>query len=302
MTESWLEAFAAHLIEERGLSPRTVAGYRRDLEAFRAYLEGVSLEAAGRQQVRGFVGHLHRRGLSPPSIHRSLSALRTFYAYLLRERQVTANPAEQVPAPKQGRPLPRTLAPEQAQALMAGGPAEGLEVLRDRALLELLYSSGLRVSEAAGLDLSGVDRTAGEARVIGKGRKTRVVPVGGKALEALAAYLPARAEHAAEGEAALFVTRRGRRMSVRTMQDRVRRLSGGAASPHTLRHSCASHLLESSGDLRAVQELLGHANLGTTQVYTHLDVQHLAAVYDRAHPRARRRGDDVEVSDGESED
>ena len=302
MAESWLEAFTAHLSEERGLSQRTVAGYRRDLEAFRAYLADLPLEAAGRQQVRGFVGHLHRRGLSPSSVHRSLSALRTFYAYLVRERQVAANPAEQVPAPRQGRPLPRTLAPEQAQSLMEGGPAEGFEALRDRALLELLYSSGLRVSEAAGLDVNGVDRTAGEARVLGKGRKTRVVPVGRKARAALEAYLPVRAEHAAEGEAALFVTRRGRRMSVRTMQDRVRKLSGGAASPHTLRHSCASHLLESSGDLRAVQELLGHANLGTTQVYTHLDVQHLAAVYDRAHPRARRKGEEPAGAEDESED
>lgn len=306
MAESWLERFAAHLSDERGLSPRTVAGYRRDLEAFRAFLDDLSLEAAGRQQVRGFVGHLHRQGLAPPSIHRSLSALRTFYAFLIRERAVRANPAEHVPAPRRGRHLPRTLAPEQAEALLAG-PVEGFEGLRDRALLELLYSSGLRVSEAAGLDLSGIDRAAGEARVLGKGRKTRVVPVGRKALAALEAYLPTRAERAKEGEAALFITRRGRRMSVRTMQDRVRKLSGGAASPHTLRHSCASHVLESSGDLRAVQELLGHANLSTTQVYTHLDVQHLAAAYDRAHPRARRHGDEPPEagSDGpadESED
>jgi len=301
MAESLLAAFAAHLSDERGLSPRTVAGYRRDLEAFRAFLGDLPLAAAGRQQVRGFVGHLHRRGLSPRSIHRSLSALRTFYAYLVRERQVAANPAERVPAPRQGRPLPRTLAPEQAQALLSG-PAEGFEGLRDRALLELLYSSGLRVSEAAGLDLGGLDRASGEARVLGKGRKTRVVPVGRKALTALAAYLPERASRAAEGETALFITRRGRRMSVRAMQDRVRALSGGAASPHTLRHSCASHVLESSGDLRAVQELLGHANLSTTQVYTHLDVQHLAAAYDRAHPRARRHDDGDAGPDGESED
>lgn len=306
MTASPLEAFAAHLRDERGLSARTVASYRRDLEAFRAFLGEAPLEDAGRQQVRGFVGHLHRRGLSPRSIHRSLSALRTFYAYLIRERRVAANPAEHVPAPRQGRPLPRTLAPEQAQALMDGGPSGGrasaFEALRDHALLELLYSSGLRVSEAAGLDLSGLDRAGGEARVLGKGRKTRVVPVGRKARQALEAYLPARAERAAEGETALFITRRGRRMSVRAMQDRVRKLSGGAASPHTLRHSCASHLLESSGDLRAVQEMLGHANLSTTQVYTHLDVQHLAAAYDRAHPRARRKGSQETGSDGESED
>jgi integrase/recombinase XerC len=301
VAESSIEAFAAHLREERGLSPRTVAGYRRDLEAFRAFLGDMGLEAAGRQQVRGFVGHLHRRGLAPRSIHRSLSALRTFFAYLIRERRILANPAEQVPAPRQGKTLPRTLAPEQADALLSAA-VEGFEGLRDRALLELLYSSGLRVSEAAGLDLAGVDRRAGEARVLGKGRKTRVVPVGRKAVAALDAYLPERATRAAEGESALFITRRGRRMAVRTMQERVRALSGGAASPHTLRHSCASHLLESSGDLRAVQELLGHANLSTTQVYTHLDVQHLAAAYDRAHPRARRKGGGDSGGGSESED
>ncbi|KPV41569.1 hypothetical protein AN478_02295 [Thiohalorhabdus denitrificans] len=293
-----LPRFLAHLAEERGLSPRTVDGYRRDLEAFRAFLGETEPDwgSVSRQQVRGFVGDLHRRGLSARSIHRALSALRTFYRYLIRERLVTASPAEQAAAPRMERSLPRVLAPEQAAGLLQRFP-EGFEGARDRALLELLYSSGLRVAEAAALDLGGVDRTAGEARVVGKGGKTRVVPVGRKAREALEAYLPLRAERAAAGEAALFITRRGRRMAVRTMQDRVRRLSGGAASPHTLRHSCASHLLESSGDLRAVQELLGHANLSTTQVYTHLDIQQLSAAYDRAHPRARRGTSDTESED-----
>ncbi|MFA9459366.1 tyrosine recombinase XerC [Thiohalorhabdus sp. Cl-TMA] len=293
-----LVRFLGHLAEERGLSPRTVAGYRRDVEAFRAYLEADSpvWDAVSPQQVRGFVAHLHRRGQSARSIHRSLSALRSFYRYLIRERLVATNPAEQVGAPRMQQSLPRVLAPDQASALLDRSNP-GFEGLRDKALLELLYSSGLRVAEAAALDVSGIDRGAGEARVVGKGRKTRLVPVGRKALEALEAYLPARAERAAEGEAALFITKRGRRMSVRTMQDRVRRLSGGAASPHTLRHSCASHMLESSGDLRAVQELLGHANLSTTQIYTHLDIQQLSKAYDRAHPRARRG-----TSDAESED
>ncbi len=306
MTDPPLERFVAHLAEERGLSPRTVAGYRRDLEAFRAYLgKEADWTAVRRQEMRGFVGHLHRRGLSPPSIHRALSALRTFFRYLVRERLVAANPAEQVPAPKASRSLPRTLPPEQASALLGQG-ARGFAGLRDRALFELLYSSGVRVSEAVGLDLTDFHCDTAEARVTGKGRKTRIVPVGAKALAALDEYLPHRSWRAADGETALFISARGRRIAVRTVQERVRRWSAGAASPHTLRHSCASHLLESSGDLRAVQELLGHANLGTTQVYTHLDIQHLSAVYDRAHPRARRGthpgGKSPTAIDGEREE
>ncbi|HKL78355.1 MAG TPA: tyrosine recombinase XerC [Gammaproteobacteria bacterium] len=300
MSESLIERFTAHLRDERGLSPRTVTAYRRDLEAFRAYLAGAGPEwsAVSTRQVRGFVADLHRRGRSARSLHRVLSSLRTFYRYLIRERLAAANPAEQVPAPRADRKLPRTLAPEQASALLDRPAAQGtLEELRDQALFELLYSSGIRVSEAAGLDVGDVDRTTGEARVLGKGQKRRIVPVGRKALAALAAYLPVRAEQVASGETALFITRRGRRMAVRTMQQRVRRWSGGAASPHTLRHSFASHVLESSGDLRAVQEMLGHANLATTQIYTHLDIQHLATAYDRAHPRARRHPEEEEPGD-----
>ena len=305
MAESAIERFASHLAEERGLSPRTVAGYRRDLEAFRAYLGApTDWDGVTRQQVRGFVGHLHRRGLSARSIHRSLSALRTFFRFLIRERLMVANPAEQVPAPKARRALPGTLPPEQASALLGQG-APDFAGQRDRALFELLYSSGLRVSEAVGMDLGDLDLGGAEARVTGKGRKTRIVPVGAKARAALEEYLPQRARRAAEGETALFISERGRRMAVRTVQERTRRWSAGAASPHTLRHSCATHLLESSGDLRAVQELLGHANLSTTQVYTHLDIQHLSAVYDRAHPRARRRpgqASDPAEADGEREE
>lgn len=288
MAQDPLEAFLAHLAEERGLSARTVAAYRRDLEAFRTFLGDLDWDEAGRREIRGHVADLHRRGLSARSIQRALAALRTFYRYLIREGRMVANPAEGVPAPRHRRALPRTLAPDQAKALFQG-PVEGFEGLRDRALLELLYSSGLRVSEAAGLDLGHLDLDEHQAMVTGKGSKQRLVPIGGKAVEALRAYLAVREGRAHLEETAVFVTRRGRRMSVRAMQDRVRRLSAGAASPHTLRHSCASHLLESSGNLRAVQELLGHTNLGTTQIYTHLDAQHLAAVYDAAHPRARRR-------------
>lgn len=294
MTVDAVADFLGHLADERGLSPRTVDAYRRDLEAFRQYLGGPPRDwgAVDRQQVRGFVAHLHRSGRAPRGIHRTLSGLRTFFRYLIRERRAKANPAEQVPVPKADRPLPHTLGPDQAEGLL-NTAGEGFEGLRDRALFELLYSSGLRVSEAAGLDVAGV-QGRDEVRVLGKGGKERIVPIGTQAQQALSAYLPVRTEHASEGETALFVTRRGRRMSVRAMQERTRRWSGGAASPHTLRHSCASHVLESSGDLRAVQELLGHANLATTQIYTHLDIQHLAQVYDQAHPRAHRKGGDTE--------
>jgi integrase/recombinase XerC len=291
-----IEAFAAHLAEERRLSPRTVSNYRRDLERFHDYLgeAGPDWPQVTPQAVRGFVAHLHRQGLSARTIHRVLSAVRTFYRYLIRERRATANPAEHAPAPKAGQPLPKTLPPEQAGALMEAAPADSWEGLRDRALLELLYSSGLRVAEAQALDMGDLDLAAGEARVTGKGNKTRVVPVGRAAAQALRAYFAERTKHIAGSETAVFVSRRGGRLSVRAMQDRVRRLSHGQASPHTLRHSCASHVLESSGDLRAVQELLGHASLSTTQIYTHLDIGQLSAAYDRAHPRAHRRDEDAD--------
>jgi integrase/recombinase XerC len=289
-----IEDFVGHLAEERRLSPRTVSNYRRDLERFHDYLgeAGPDWPRITPQTVRGFVAHMHRQGLSARTIHRVLSAVRTFYRYLIRERRATANPAEHAPAPKAGQPLPKTLPPEQAGALMDNPPADSWEGLRDRALLELLYSSGLRVAEAQSLDMADLDLTAGEARVTGKGNKTRVVPVGSAAAQALRAYFPERGKRAASGETAVFLSRRGGRMSVRAMQDRVRRLSHGQASPHTLRHSCASHVLESSGDLRAVQELLGHASLSTTQIYTHLDIGQLSAAYDRAHPRAQRRDEE----------
>ena len=243
--------------------------------------------------IRRFIGALHGKGQSPRSLARVLSSWRGFFEWLQRQREIAANPCAGVRPPKAARVLPPTLSPDEAVRLVAIGDDSDLG-LRDRALFELAYSSGLRVSELAGLDVDSVDIRAGEVRVTGKGSKTRIVPVGEHALEALAAYAGTRAKLARPGEEALFVGRAGRRVSVREVQRRIKRWAAAAGidtdvHPHMLRHSFASHVLQSSGDLRAVQEMLGHASIASTQVYTHLDFQHLAKVYDAAHPRARRR-------------
>jgi integrase/recombinase XerC len=291
-----VEAYLGHLRDERRLSPRTVAAYRRDLAAFAALPEvaASSLADLGPRHVRSYAATLHRRGLGARSVQRALSAVRGLFRYLVRERLRADNPGAGVAAPRAGRPLPRVLDPEQVAALLEGIPRDALG-LRDRALLELVYSSGLRLAELVSLDLPDLDLSAGLVRVTGKGRKARIVPVGRAAREAVAAWLQVRLGLAGPGEAALFVSRRGARLAPRTVQARLdgharRGGLGAGIHPHMLRHSFASHVLESSGDLRAVQEMLGHADIGTTQVYTHLDAQHLARVYDRAHPRARRRG------------
>ncbi len=244
-------------------------------------------------EVRGWVSALHRQGLSGKSIQRALSALRTFYRYLLREQIVTCNPASGVSAPKSTRRLPATLTPDQATRLVALDVRDPLAA-RDRALLELLYSSGLRLSELVNLNLAELDLAAGSVRVTGKGRKVRDVPVGTKAREALRDWLVVRTQLTGAEEHAVFIARNGRRLGARAVQARLQGWAkhqgmGVPVHPHMLRHSFASHVLESSGDLRAVQEMLGHANISTTQIYTHLDFQHLAGVYDKAHPRARKK-------------
>jgi integrase/recombinase XerC len=244
--------------------------------------------------VRGYAAWRHRNGITGRSLQRALSAIRGFYGWLEEIGQVERNPARGVRAPKGPRRLPAPLDVDQAQRLMeirASGPL----AVRDRAILELLYSSGLRVSELVGLDLNDLDLREAEVTVLGKGQKRRIVPVGRYASAALREWLACRGALAAPGVEALFLNRRGARLGVRSVQGRVARqaLAQGLDShvhPHRLRHSFASHLLESSGDLRAVQELLGHADIRSTQVYTHLDFQHLARVYDSAHPRARRKG------------
>ncbi len=289
-----LEAFLAELATRR-LSAHTIEAYRRDVGALVEFLEreGATLSSADAYHVRRFAAECHRRGLSPRSIARRLSAVRTFYGYLLRQGIATTNPAIHVQAPKASRRLPKTLDTDQMASLLKANPKEPLE-LRDAAILELFYSSGLRLSELVGLDVADVDLDDRTVRVLGKGAKTRIVPVGRVAAAAIRAWLPVRAGIAAAGESALFVGKSGTRLRQRAVQLRIeqwarRRGMPVRVHPHMLRHSFASHLLESSGDLRAVQELLGHASLSTTQVYTHLDFQHLAHIYDQTHPRARRR-------------
>ena len=243
--------------------------------------------------VRGYVAWRHRHDVGGRSIQRGLSALRTFFDFCVRESVAERNPARPVSAPKASKRLPKVLDADRMSALVALDGEDPLS-LRDGAMLELTYSSGLRLSELCSLDVADVDLEDGLVRVLGKGRKGRVVPVGRHAREAIEAWLPVRAALAGAGERALFVSRRGRRISARSVQSRFARRAfergtGAHVHPHMLRHSFATHLLESSGDLRAVQELLGHADIGTTQVYTHLDFQHLASVYDRTHPRARKK-------------
>lgn len=292
-----LEAFDAYLRVERNASAATRSGYRRDLERFVALLQAESRDDWTRvdsDTVQRFIAREHRRGLSGRSLARALAAIRALFAWLLREGRVGHDPAADIRPPRTGRPLPRTLEIEEIERLVAI-PGDDPLARRDRALLELFYSGGLRLAEIAGLDVSGLDLGEGVARVTGKGRRTRLVPVGRPARAALASWLEVRQPWAGADQPALFVTARGTRLSRRSIQARVahwaRRLGlPQHVHPHMLRHSFATHLLESSGDLRAVQELLGHADIATTQVYTHLDFGHLADVYERAHPRARRRG------------
>ncbi len=294
--DAGIEGFLRHLRTERRLSEHTVTAYRRDLGAFAGFLEAEGVNrwsAVDSFVVRRFAAASHRRGSSPRSIARRLSAVRSLFGYLLREGLARANPALGIRAPKGPRRLPSTLDADQVSRLLALTP-DDLLAQRDAAILELFYSSGLRLGELVALNLTDLDLDDATVRVTGKGSKTRVVPVGRQARQALAVWLSRRAELASQDEPALFVGRRGVRLKSRAIQARVKRwsqLQGTpvAVHPHLLRHSFASHLLESSGDLRGVQELLGHANISTTQIYTHLDFQHLAHIYDQAHPRARRK-------------
>lgn len=278
------------------MSAHTVAAYRRDLSDFTRWLTARDIDdLAGVDggHVRAWAAECRRRGLAPRSIQRRLSAVRSLFRHLLSHRRVGHNPADEVAAPRQGRSLPATLDVDRVGRLLEIPGDEPL-ARRDRAVLELFYGAGLRLAELAALDVTGIDFAEGLVRVTGKGEKTRIVPMGRKADAALRAWLAVRDELAAPGESALFVSRRGTRLSHRNIQARLRHWARRQGlevpvHPHQLRHSFASHLLESSGDLRAVQELLGHASISTTQIYTHLDFQHLAQTYDRAHPRARRR-------------
>ncbi len=294
----WPQHFLHTLRVERQLSPHTLDNYRRDLDTLLAEIGADAHPWSGLDEtaLRYAIGALHARGLSGRSLQRLLSAARTFYRFLAREGWVSRNPALSVQAPKAPRRLPQTLDTEQVGALLEVDGQEPLDI-RDRAIMELIYSSGLRVSELVGVDTRDLDLADGVITVLGKGNKTRRLPVGRLAGEAIRRWLPVRQTLVKAGETALFVGQRGDRLTTRAVEQRLRKRgaeqgTNGRVYPHRLRHSFASHLLESSGDLRAVQELLGHANISTTQIYTHLDFQHLMEVYEQAHPRAREKRDD----------
>lgn len=303
----WVARFRRYLNFERRLSAHTDSSYARDLAALVKFCDRADLadwHALDSQHIRLFAARSHAAGLAPRSIQRRLSAVRSFYEFLLRETQgspgrvrrgerVTRNPAQDVRAPKAARRLPQTLDADQMARLLEIPPGDELTA-RDRAIMELFYSSGLRLAELVGLDLTSVDLKDRTVQVLGKGKKSRIVPVGRAAVQALRAWAKERAALARAGEAALFVGKNGRRLGPRAVQLRValwarRQGLSMHVHPHLFRHSFASHLLESSGELRGVQELLGHADISTTQIYTHLDFQHLARIYDATHPRARRK-------------
>ncbi len=288
------EQFFAHLRNERQLSPLTLESYRRDLAKLQSWCEAqeiAELHAIQSSHLRQCLAQLRHKGLSPRSTQRWLSALRTFFHYARRNLGLATDPTVGLKAPRIERKLPRVLDVDQA-AQFVSGPGNDFCSIRDHAIVELFYSSGLRLAELAGLNLEQLHLQERLVRVLGKGKKERLLPIGRFAFEALQQWLPVRALHFPDAGTALFLSKRGNRLSHRAIQLRLRHLSlvrgmPQHVNPHMLRHSFASHLLESSGDLRAVQELLGHSNLSTTQIYTHLDFQHLAKVYDQAHPRAR---------------
>jgi integrase/recombinase XerC len=292
----WIERFLSHLAHERRMSVHTVAAYRHDLRAlgeFGARRRLTAWSSLDHAHIRAFAAAQHGAGMSPRSIQRRLSAARTFFDYLMREGHGARNPAQGVSAPKTKKRLPATLDADQMGRLLAFR-VEGTLSARDKAIMELFYSSGLRLAELVSLNVTAVDLEDRTVRVLGKGSKTRIVPIGRQAIDALKRWLQARKPLVKSGTLALFVGKSGRPLSVRAVQLRVgawgrRQGIGVHVHPHMFRHSFATHLLESSGDLRGVQELLGHADIGTTQIYTHLDFQRLATVYEAAHPRARRR-------------
>jgi len=312
MSLNALENFIRHL-QAQNKSVHTVSNYQRDIEDFLGFyladeVDGDQPEEGlqntikqfsdwriiDSQSIRAFLAYRVQNGISARTLARQLSAIRSFYDYLLLKNLVSKNPAKGVKAPKQPQPLPKSVDVDWMSRLL-DQPLETWQDVRDQAIFELLYSAGLRVSECAELDLSpGLDESeSGWVRVLGKGQKERLAPVGSKALLALKNWLAIRNEHAQADEQAVFVNQRGGRLSVRSLQNQLdkRTIKAGLPtkmSPHRLRHACATHVLESSGDLRAVQEILGHANLSTTQIYTKLDLQHLAQVYDQAHPRAKK--------------
>jgi integrase/recombinase XerC len=293
---AWIPKFRRYLSTERALSKHTDSNYTRDLTALIEFCDARGIaewRKLDSQHIRVFAAHSHAGGLAPRSIQRRLSATRTFFDYLVRERELASNPGNDIRAPKAPKRLPETLDADQMARLLELPPGD-VFVTRDRAIMELFYSSGLRLAELAALDLMHLDLRDRTVRVLGKGSKERVLPVGRVAIEALNKWLAERGSLAKPAELALFVGRTGKRLGHRAIQLRVEywaRRQGLPMHmhPHLFRHSFASHLLESSGELRGVQELLGHADISTTQIYTHLDFQHLSRIYDATHPRARKK-------------
>ena len=291
--QKYLHGYLAWLRNEKQYSELTAENYARDLRHLFDLAADTPLASLRIHHIRRYIAQLHSKGLGGRSLARMLSAWRGFFTYLMRDHGLTDNPCTGLRAPKSPKTLPQALSPDEAARLVEL-PANTPEAIRDKAMFELFYSSGLRLAELVGLDPAQLDMGAGEVRVTGKGNKTRIVPLGRHAVAALQAWLAVRGQLAKPDEAALFVGARGSRITPRVVQLRMKQwgIKQGITSnvhPHLLRHSFATHVLQSSGDLRAVQEMLGHASISTTQVYTHLDFQYLSKIYDAAHPRARKK-------------
>jgi len=294
----WIASFIDHLNNEKRLSHHTIVNYSHDLDQFLQYLEEKEIENWKQCNVffmRAFIASKFRNGLGGRSIQRHIATIRSFFSYLVREDVIKTNPMVGLSAPKATRKLPNPLDVDQVSQLLNNTKTDPTPIIiRDLAMMELMYSSGLRLAELVSLNVNDVDMKECIVPVTGKGSKTRIVPVGSFAIDSLQQWLNVRSQLCKESEKALFVSKRGKRISKRSVQERfknwgVEKSLDSRLHPHRLRHSFASHLLESSGDLRAVQDLLGHSDISTTQIYTHLDFQHLAEVYDRAHPRAKKR-------------
>jgi len=291
-----IELFLAYLRNQRQVSPHTLDNYQRDLKKLQNFCQQQQIDEWSElrdHHIRSFAATLRHKRLASRSMQRNLSAIRSFYNFLLREGIAKINPATSVSAPKQKNQLPDLLDVDQVSKLLDIKTDDPLS-LRDWAIMELMYSSGLRLSELSGLNLHDIDLRDQTVRITGKGSKTRISPIGRFAIEALQQWLKSRISIAKQEEQAIFVSKNGTRLSQRSIQDRMSQwaIKQGLdkhVHPHMLRHSFASHLLESSSDLRAVQELLGHSDISTTQIYTHVDFQHLASVYDKAHPRAKKK-------------
>ena len=292
-----IDLFLQYLAQEKRLSIHTVTNYRRDLNQLTLFCAQQGLmnwSEIKSKNIRQFISQLHRQGLAGRSIQRALSAVRSFYRFLIREGLTENNPALAVQAPKTEKRLPSTLDVDQMKSLLEHTNQDTFIACRDRAIMELFYSSGLRLAELSALNLRDVDFADSLVYVTGKGNKSRVVPIGNQAVTSLKNWLTKRDELDVIEQVAIFITQQGRRLGVRSIQKRLsywgkKQGISDQVHPHRLRHAFASHMLEASGDLRAVQELLGHADISTTQIYTHVDFQHLAKVYDRAHPRARKK-------------